>query len=79
LASKPAVDGFERAQNGSVAVFRLDVRSAVGNQVATQFGARAVPTFLMFDGQGQLVGRRVGAVLSSKTLTDLTQPSLEEP
>jgi thioredoxin-related protein len=32
----------------------------MGREIAQRYGVRGVPTFLVFDGQGDLVGRQVG-------------------
>jgi thioredoxin-related protein len=34
--------------------------SQMGREIARHYGVRGVPTFLVFDGQGELVGRQVG-------------------
>jgi len=41
-------------------VERLSVFSDAGRDVAAQFGVSAVPTFLIFDAQGTLIGRQAG-------------------
>jgi len=75
--AKPAVDGFERSHKDQVIVIRLGIRSSLGNQLAYQFNARAVPTFLMFDRSGNLAGRHVG-VATSASLNNLLAQALEE-
>jgi thioredoxin-related protein len=57
---KPIVDGLERDLEGRAKVARLSILSEVGRQVAQQYGVRGVPTFLIFDGEGTLIGREVG-------------------
>lgn len=71
--SKPAVDGFERANADRVSVVRLDVRSALGNSLAYRFQVRAVPTFLLFTAQGELVGKHVGLATSGRLANLLIQ------
>jgi thioredoxin-like negative regulator of GroEL len=56
------VDGLERDLKGRAAVLRLDMLSGVGRDAASQFGVKAVPTTLVFDGYGQVVLRQVGSV-----------------
>jgi hypothetical protein len=75
--SKPVVDGFQRSHKDTVTVIRLDVRSELGNRLAYQFGARAVPTFLMFDNRGQISGRHVG-IATSTALSTLAENASKE-
>ena len=39
---------------------RLSILSELGRDVAQRYGVRTVPTFLIFDGKGTLIGRQVG-------------------
>lgn len=39
---------------------RFSLFSSVGQELAHRYGVRGVPTFLIFNGQGNLVGREVG-------------------
>jgi thioredoxin-related protein len=57
---KPIVDGLERELEGQAQVVRLSALSAMGQEVAQRYDVRGVPTFLIFDGQGELIGRQVG-------------------
>jgi thioredoxin-related protein len=54
------VDGLERDLEGQAQVARLSILSDVGREVAQRYGVRSVPTFLIFDGDGALIGREVG-------------------
>jgi len=54
------VDGLERELEGQARVVRLSVLSPLGREVAQRYGVMGVPTFLVFDGQGDLIGREVG-------------------
>jgi thioredoxin-related protein len=54
------VDGLERDLEGQARVVRLSLLSRVGQGVAQRYGVRGVPTFLIFDGQGDLIGREAG-------------------
>jgi thioredoxin-related protein len=57
---KPIVDGLERDLEGQAKVVRLSVLGQMGQEIAHRYGVSGVPTFLVFDGQGELVGRQVG-------------------
>jgi thioredoxin-related protein len=41
-------------------VLRLSAWSPVGRQLAGRYGVRGVPTFLLFDGSGQMFHYQVG-------------------
>jgi thioredoxin-related protein len=58
--AKPIVDGLERELEGQARVVRLSALNALGQEVAQRYDVRGVPTFLIFDGQGELIGQQVG-------------------
>lgn len=45
---------------------RLSVWDSIGGQAARDYGVRGVPTFLVFDSQGQVVARYVGRINKAK-------------
>jgi thioredoxin-related protein len=56
------VDRLEDDLKGRAKVLRLDMLSGVGRAAARQYGVRAVPTLLLFDGDGEIVLRQVGTM-----------------
>ena len=58
--AKPVVDRLERDLEGEAQVLRLSALSGVGRQLAAEYGVRGVPTFLLFDGEGQMTHYQVG-------------------
>ena len=54
------MDGLERELEGQARVVRLSALSQMGQEMARRHGVQGVPTFLIFDGQGNLIGRQVG-------------------
>jgi len=56
------VDGLERELTGRMQVVRLDVVSTIGRQATRTYEASGLPTFLLFDGQGQIVYRQAGLI-----------------
>ncbi len=54
------MDRLERDLEGQVQVLRLSAWGSVGRQLAARYGVRGVPTFLLFDGTGQMVHYQVG-------------------
>ena len=53
--AKPVVDGLERELEGQMQVLRLSVVDSVGRELAMRYGARAVPTFVLLDGAGEVL------------------------
>ena len=58
--AKPIVDGIEKDLEGRAKVVRLGVMSGLGGDAARRYGVRGVPTLILFDGSGQMVGQSVG-------------------
>ena len=54
------MDRLERDLEGRAQVLRLSALSSVGRQLAARYGVRGVPTFLLFDGSGQMIHSQVG-------------------
>lgn len=60
-AAKPVVDSIAR-QHPSLRVLRVDILEPVGATLADRYQTRVTPTFLLFDGSGQLLQRTYGAI-----------------
>lgn len=58
--ARPVVYGLERSLQGKAAVLHLNVLDEVGSQLATRYGVRGVPTFILLDGNGEVVLQQVG-------------------
>ncbi len=54
------MDGLEKQLTGKAPVLRLDVLSPLGRELAIRYRVRGVPTFLVFDGKGNVTYRQVG-------------------
>jgi thioredoxin-related protein len=67
---KPAVSRLEKELGSQASVVRLDLLSSIGRAAGGQFGIRAVPTFLLLDGQGNTVYHQAGRIDAMK-VTDL--------
>ena len=63
------MDGLERELEGRARVVRLSILSPTGREVARRYGVMGLPTFLMFDSQGDLIGRDAGFPDRSKIKT----------
>ena len=55
------MDRLERDLEGQAPVLRLNVMDAAGQDVMRAYGVYLVPTFLVFDGAGNLLFRQGGA------------------
>lgn len=75
---KPIVDGVERELAGQMQVVRLDVMSTIGRQAAHNYGASALPTFLLFDGRGQIVYRQAGLINRARVREIITTLETKE-
>jgi thioredoxin-related protein len=58
--AKPVVDRLERDLEGQLQVIRLSAWGSLGRQLVARYGVRGVPTFLLFDGSGQMIHYQVG-------------------
>jgi len=54
------VDGLERELGDRVQVLRLDILSPVGRAAASAYAVRAVPTFVLFNAEGEMVYYQAG-------------------
>jgi thioredoxin-related protein len=69
--AKPVVDRLEKDLAGQAEVLRLSAWSAVGRQLSARYGVRGVPTFLLFDGSGQLTHYQVGRLDGDRVKTEI--------
>jgi thiol-disulfide isomerase/thioredoxin len=61
LASKPVVDGLEREFEGKARVVRANIQSGAGRTLADRYDVDVVPSFVVFDRDGKIVFKKVGA------------------
>ena len=64
--AKPVVDRLEQDLEGQAQVLRLSIWGALGRQMAARYGVRGVPTFLLFNGEGEMVHYQVGHLNSDR-------------
>jgi thioredoxin-related protein len=69
--AKPVVDRLERDLAGEAHVLRLSAISGVGRQLAGRYGVRGVPTFLLFDGSGEMVHYQVGRLDANRVKVEI--------
>jgi thioredoxin-related protein len=65
------VDRLERDLEGQAQVLRLSALSSIGRQLGAQYGVRGVPTFLLFDGSGQMVHYQVGRLDANRVKVEI--------
>ncbi len=65
------MDRLEGELEGEAQFLRLSASSAVGRQLGGRFGVRAVPTFLLFDGAGNMVHYQVGRLDSDRMKAEI--------
>ena len=61
LTSKPKVDRLEREIAPQATLLRLNVKDGPGQALAYRWQISGVPTFVVLDGDGEIVYRRAGA------------------
>ncbi|NOZ05517.1 MAG: hypothetical protein GXP41_04070 [Chloroflexi bacterium] len=66
MVAKPIVDGLEKQLGKQAQVIRLDITQALGREAAMRYGVRAVPTFVILDGKGDVVQRYNGFLPAGK-------------
>ena len=54
------MDGLERKLEGGAQVLRLAVTDDVGGALALRYKVRAVPTFVLLNGTGQVIWAQAG-------------------
>jgi thioredoxin-related protein len=62
MAARPVVDRLEERFAPELTVIRVNMQDASTESLARQYGAQYTPTFLLFDGQGKVLLRSVGAI-----------------
>ena len=62
LTARPVVDRLERDLEALALVLRLNAMEAAGRDVMRAYGVYLVPTFLVFDGAGELVFSQGGSL-----------------
>ena len=54
------MDGLTEDLQGHADVLLIDLLGEIGKQTAGRYNVKSVPTFLVFDGQGNVVLRQTG-------------------
>lgn len=67
------MDGLERDLTDTADVIRLDTNAKLGLQIARRYGVSGLPTFLVFDGDGDLIFRQGGPPSRSKIMGAVTE------
>ncbi|MFQ6101176.1 MAG: thioredoxin family protein [Anaerolineae bacterium] len=72
--AKPVVDGLERELEGRAQVLRLNVMDDVSGKLATRYGVRGVPTFVLLDGTGEAVLTQTGMLDRAEIVAAVEAP-----
>ncbi len=67
------MDGLERDLAGHLHVISLDIHDPVGRQVGSLFGLEFTPSYVLLDGEGHEIWRKVG-VLRADEVTGRLRP-----
>ena len=67
------VDGLEKTLQGRAQVIRLNVSDDIGARMAGLHHVRVLPTFVVFDGQGNAIEHYGGRVKREQLLRDVNQ------
>ena len=65
------MDRLENRLKGQADLLRLSAWGEVGRQLSARYGIRGVPTFLLFDGEGNVVHYQVGRLDSEQVLAEI--------
>jgi thioredoxin-related protein len=71
------VDRLERELEGQAQVVRLSVLDPVGSEIARQHNVASLPTFLIFDGDGNLIERQIGIPDRARIKALIANPTSE--
>jgi thioredoxin-related protein len=74
MAARPVVDRIEQEHKEQLRVIRLNVQVPVGRAIGALYDFRFTPTFVLLDGQGQVLLRSVGAIDPLAVRTSLASP-----
>ena len=62
MAAKPVVDRLEAQVSPRLTVIRLNLQDPANGSLARQYGVQYTPTFVLFNGEGEILLRNVGAI-----------------
>jgi thioredoxin-related protein len=62
MSQKPIVDGIERDFAGRLVVLRVNIQEPLGRELQAAYQVEFTPTFILFDAEGEQIGKFVGAI-----------------
>jgi len=71
LLAKPTIDSLEREIGDDVHMAHINTGTREGQQIASLFGVRGIPTLVVFDGEGAIVHSQVGRIVKEPVLETL--------
>jgi thiol-disulfide isomerase/thioredoxin len=72
LLAKPVVDRLERDLKGQAQVLRISLWGSLGRELAARYGVRGVPTFLLFDGSGEMIQSQRGRLDADEVKAEIS-------
>lgn len=60
--AKPSVDGLEEDLGEHLAFTHVNIADDDGRRLATKYGIRSVPAFLVVDADGKVLYRKIGGL-----------------
>ena len=73
LAAKPIVDGIENDLEGKAEVIRLNMLTAIGQEIGKRFNVQAVPTTVILNKAGDVSYRHAGIPNRKKIVAAATE------
>jgi thioredoxin-related protein len=70
--AKPVVDRLERDLKGRAQVLRISLWSSLGRELAARHRVRGVPTFLLFDGSGEMIQSQWGHLDADRVKAEIS-------
>ncbi len=67
------MNGIERELGERAQLLQLNVMGGVGRELAVRYQVRGVPTFVLLDGEGEVVLRQVGTPQREEIITAVEQ------
>ena len=65
------MDRLERDLEGQAQVLRISLWSSLGRELAPRYRVRGAPTFLLFDGSGEMIHSQVGRLDADRVKAEI--------
>ncbi|MEM6993191.1 MAG: thioredoxin family protein [Myxococcota bacterium] len=73
--AKPSVDGLQQDLSERLAFTHVNIGDEEGRRLATKYGVRAVPAFLVVSPEGEVLYRKIGGLPEREAIeAELARP-----